>query len=72
MGDVVELDTITRLPIPPNRVLEAAIDVVVDHVIVIGWDADGDMYFASSNPDGPETLWLLEKAKAAILAVGGG
>lgn len=54
----------------PNITLEAATRAELTEVIVIGWDADGDLFFSASNGDGPECLWLIEKAKAALLVAG--
>jgi hypothetical protein len=71
MADVIMLDMVTRLDIPVERVLENAKDLVKDTVVVIGWDEDGGLYFASSKADGGDVLWLLEKAKQALLEVGG-
>lgn len=51
-------------------VLEACARRDVKDVVVIGWDADGDFLFTSSMGSGPECLWLLEKAKAALLKAG--
>lgn len=69
--NVVNLNNITRLDIPVARVLaEAAENMPADgHVVVIGWDHEGGLYFASSFSDGPEAVWLLEKAKLALLTV---
>ena len=68
MNNVVILPVVTRLDIPAERILTAALDEDLDSAIVIGRTKDGDIYFASSMPDGPEALWLLEKVKAALLA----
>lgn len=53
-----------------NIMLEAATRADLDSVIIIGWDKDGDMFFSSSMGDGPECLWLMEKAKAELLKAG--
>lgn len=68
MGDVVVLNVVTRLDLPPDRILESAKDKL-DGVVLIGWDKDGDFYFASSYAAGTEALWLLEKAKKALLEI---
>jgi hypothetical protein len=72
-GEVVELDVVTRLDIPPERVLNRALKADLDGVVVIGWKKgdDGDFYFVSSIADGPEVNWLLDMAKARLLKVGG-
>ena len=67
--NVVNLDNLTRLDLPPDRVLEAAKGKIKDGVIIIGYDLDGEEYFASSIADGPEVLWLLERCKQKLLNV---
>ena len=67
----VSLNNITRLDIPVQRILDqAAENIPADgHVMVIGWDNEGDLYFSSSFSDGPEAVWLLEKARLALLTI---
>lgn len=68
-ADNVEiLDVETSLGIPPQRVLRAALDANMRSVIVVGYDAGGEHYLAASISDGPEALWLLERAKRSLLA----
>lgn len=57
---------VTKLHIDPDTVLQAAIGKLKT-VVVIGYDADGDEYFASSEADGADVLWHLERAKQALL-----
>lgn len=66
-NNVVVLDCVTRLNLPPDRVLKAA-QGELESVTVLGWDKDGKMYFASTQADGGDVLWLLEKAKKALLS----
>ena len=70
MSNVVYLKTVTRLDLPPDRILEQAIGNL-EGVIVIGYDKDGQEYFASSYADGSDALWLLERCKKALLNVEG-
>jgi len=35
--------------------------------MVIGYDHDGELYFAASKADGGHALWLMELAKIALL-----
>lgn len=69
-------DNISIFPgITPNKydaniTLEAATRADLDEVIVLGWDKDGELFFSASNGNGPECLWLIEKAKLALLNVG--
>jgi hypothetical protein len=68
IAPVVDLPVITSLPINVDRVINAALGKLKE-VVVVGYDEDGDLYFASSEPGGPEVLWLLEKAKLALLDI---
>lgn len=68
MGDVVRLPVITRLDWPADQVLDAA-KGRLEGVVVLGYGVDGQEYFASSYADGADMLWLLERAKFALLNV---
>lgn len=70
MSKVVTLDVVTTLDIPVSRVLDGAQDL--EQCLVIGWTEDGELHFAASQAAGPENLWLLELAKAALLEIGKG
>lgn len=67
-NNVIELDMITRLNLDPERVLNKARDKL-DDVVILGYDKDGEFYFASSISSGPEVLWLLESLKKQLLEV---
>jgi hypothetical protein len=66
MGDVVILQTITKLDLPPDRLLDAALGEL-ESVVIVGHAKDGSEYFASSVADGADALWLLERAKLRLL-----
>lgn len=66
MGEVVEMSVVTRLPIPPEKILAKAATKDLTSVVVIGYDSDGDFWFASSDADGGGVLWLLELAKKRL------
>lgn len=66
-GKIVVLGCETRLDIPPDRVLEGAVGELTC-VVVVGYDHDGEEYFASSTADDERILWLLERLKARVLA----
>ena len=68
MGDVIELGCITRLDLPPDKVLEKAIGQL-DSVVIMGYDKEGEQVFASSIADGGQVLWLLEQCKLELLKV---
>lgn len=67
--NVVILDVITSLPIPVERVLNSALEADLDTVLVIGYDKSGNFYFAGSQSDGPENIWLCEMAKHKLIKV---
>ena len=58
----------TTLPVPAEKVLKGALEYKLSDVIIIGKTDDGDLYLASSMPEAPEILWLLENAKCFILS----
>ena len=66
--NVIPLGCITRLDLPTDQVLEEAKGPCSDGVVVLGFDTDGDLYFASSIADGGSVIWLLEQAKLALLS----
>jgi hypothetical protein len=69
--NVVILPVVTRLNIPPERVLNDALAADLDGAVVIGQRKDGSYYFSSSIADGGDVLWLLEWAKVALMRAGG-
>ena len=66
---VVVLPVITTLDLDVGRVLQAAIDVKLKQVWVIGEGVDGGLYFSSSVSDGGNALWWMEKAKRALMEI---
>lgn len=67
MSNVVEMDAPTRLRTPVPTVLARAAGAGLEDVVAIGWKQDGTLYFASSESDGAEVLWLLEKARLELM-----
>lgn len=68
--NVVVLPVITKLDLPPERILNGALSADLERCFVIGWTKEGELYFASSFSDGGDVLWLWEKAKAVLLEGG--
>jgi hypothetical protein len=67
MNNVVRLECDTRLPIPPDTVLDAAKEQL-DEVVIIGFETGAyDVYLASSTSDLSRMLVLLERAKGMIM-----
>ena len=52
MNNVIPLGNITSLDLPTDRVLEECKGDCTDGVVVLGFDDDGELYFASSIADG--------------------
>lgn len=62
---VIPLGIPTRLDVPVNQVLDNAKHL--EGVVIMGYDKDGEYYFASSYADGGTVMWLLEKLKQRLL-----
>lgn len=69
MGDVIPLGGITRLDLPTDQVLEEAKGFCPDGVVILGYDEDGEFYFASSIADGGSVIWFMEIAKKRLLEI---
>lgn len=68
MSNVIEFSGETTLDIDPDRVITSAAGKLKE-VTIIGYDNDGELYFASSQGDAGNVLWHLEKAKQALLEI---
>jgi len=66
--NLVHLRMKTKHDIPPERVLNGALKADLESVVVIGYDADGNEYFAGSQGDMAESLWLVERFKHFLLS----
>ncbi len=53
---------------PVTQLAEQARDANLAQILVLGWGSDGGLYVRSSNTDPKEVLWLLEQAKARLIA----
>ena len=51
MGEVVELDVQTTQDIPSEKLLQKAIEAGITNVVILGYDKDGEFWFASSDAD---------------------
>ena len=66
MGKIIPIRGVTKLYIPPDRILEAA-KGQMEGVVIIGFDKDGEVYAASSYADGGTVMWLLEACKTKMM-----
>lgn len=69
MAEVVDFPGVSKLDIPPEKILAAANEETFDEVVVIGFTEDGDFYFASSRANGGDVLWVLERAKHKLMCI---
>ncbi len=69
MADLLNFNGITKLDIPVDCILSGAAESDLQSVIVLGWDKEGEFYFASSMADGGDILWLLELTKKKLLEI---
>ena len=66
-AEVLPFTGISILDIPPEKVLQAALDAGMDEVVIVGTDADGKHYFASSMASAPTVAWHLDTAKWRLM-----
>ena len=69
-AQVLRWKGITRHDLPVERILEGANEAGLKAIVILGYDGDGDEYFASSIADGADVLWLLERLKLQLLTTG--
>lgn len=68
MTKIIPFTGITKLDLSPDQILESAIGMM-EGVVIMGWDKDGEEYFASSYADGGTVLWLAERMKKLLMEV---
>lgn len=68
MSKVIPFTGITKLDMAPDHILEAA-KGKLEGVIIVGFDLDGEEYFASSYADGGTANWLLDRCKTKLLNI---
>lgn len=68
-ADIHVLDIITRLDIPPERVLQEALknSELLEGVLVIGLSKQGELYLAGSKASVADAVFMLEQAKIKFL-----
>lgn len=67
MSNVAKFNGTTLADIPSEQVLAAASSKGLDEVLILGWDKDGQPYFASSTGDIGVALHLIEKFKQEVV-----
>lgn len=66
MSNVIQFRGITRLNLDPDLTLENTKGKLKGFVIM-GYDTEGEEYFASTYADGGDVLWLMERMKLRLL-----
>jgi hypothetical protein len=69
MGEVVHWNGISTLPSDPARCVERAAGMELTAVVIVGLDADGSEVFISSEADGAQALWHLERARYKLMRI---
>jgi hypothetical protein len=59
--NVIELGCVTKLDLPPEKVLNYALEHDLDSIVIVGYTKDGEEYFASSVADGAQAMYLLQR-----------
>jgi hypothetical protein len=72
MGKVIDLPVITRLDLPPKRVLARAAKRTFQRVLVIGVLEDGSEFVAASAADGGTLLWDMERVRHKLMRIADG
>jgi hypothetical protein len=65
--NVVELKLLTTINLPPERILNAALEADLAALVIVGYDKNGEYYFHSSIPHGATINWLLDQCKKRII-----
>lgn len=66
MGRVIELAA-TTATVPPEKILQGALEAALTEVVVIGQRPDGTVYFAMSTAEAPSVNWMLDCAKRLLM-----
>jgi hypothetical protein len=67
--NVVLFPGVTAKDFDPDVMLQVARRIGLSQVVILGYDKEGAEYFSSSVSDGPEVVWMLERAKHFLMNV---
>lgn len=72
MSKLLRFRGVTRLDLEPLPMLEAIVEDApkLSSVLVMGFTKEGGVFFASSQADGGDVMWLMESCKHALLNAG--
>lgn len=61
-SNVVPFTGVTKADLPVEYILERARDAEMAECVVVGFDRDGNEYFASSRADAAQVIYHLQRA----------
>ena len=61
-SNVVRFTGITRLDLPVEQILDRANEAGLTEVVIVGYNADGDEFFASSKADAAQVMYHMQRA----------
>lgn len=67
-AELLNFTGITKLDIPPERVLDRAAEAGLTDVLVLGWTAGGEFYAAASAANVGDNLRLAETFKHKLIS----
>lgn len=67
LAEVVKFTGQTLVDIAADKVLSGAMGMNLQECVIMGWDENDELYFASTTSSGGDILWLMEKCKASLL-----
>ena len=69
MAEIVDLQVVTRLDIPAHKIIKRASEADLTEIVIVGFDAAGDLFFASNKGDAGTVIFHLEMAKKRLLDI---
>jgi len=69
MAKIIQFPGITKLDMNPQIILQKALEAEMTEVIVVGFDKDGNEYFASSKADAGSVLYHFQRAIHALMKI---
>ncbi len=67
-AEIMRFPGITKLDTDPDLILREAIGKM-ENVVVMGFDKDGNEYFAASYADGADALWHARRLEHALMKI---
>jgi hypothetical protein len=68
MGKVIDLGNITKLDLPPDRLLQKAMGELTE-VVILGMTPDGKEWFAASKADASNTIYHCHRAIHKLMKI---